>query len=56
MTSHKGDFSQIQGVGVEIRGVRRMYEWMMNTRTEARINRPREVLSFPSVASGPRDT
>jgi cyclase len=28
MTSHKGDFSQIQGVGVEIRGVRRMYEWM----------------------------
>jgi cyclase len=28
MTSHKGDFPQIQGVGVEIRGVRRMYAWM----------------------------
>jgi cyclase len=28
MTSHKADFPQIQGPGVEIRGVRRMYEWM----------------------------
>jgi glyoxylase-like metal-dependent hydrolase (beta-lactamase superfamily II) len=28
MTSHKGDFPQIQGPGAEIRGVRRMYEWM----------------------------
>lgn len=28
MTSHKSDFPQIQGVGVEIRGVRRMYAWM----------------------------
>jgi cyclase len=28
MTAHKGDFPQIQGPGAEIRGVRRMYEWM----------------------------
>jgi len=28
MTSHKGDFPQIQGVGAEVRGVRRMYAWM----------------------------
>jgi glyoxylase-like metal-dependent hydrolase (beta-lactamase superfamily II) len=28
MTSHKGDFPQIQGPGAEIRGVRRMYAWM----------------------------
>lgn len=28
MTSHKADFPQIQGPGAEIRGVRRMYEWM----------------------------
>ncbi|HEV2521358.1 MAG TPA: MBL fold metallo-hydrolase [Candidatus Acidoferrales bacterium] len=28
MTSHKGDFPQIQAAGAEIRGVRRMYEWM----------------------------
>ncbi len=28
MTSHKADFPQIQGSGAEIRGVRRMYEWM----------------------------
>ena len=28
LTAHKGDFPQIQGVGAEIRGVRRMYEWM----------------------------
>jgi hypothetical protein len=28
MTSHKGDFPQIMGPGAEIRGVRRMYEWM----------------------------
>jgi len=28
MSSHKGDFPQIQGVGAEVRGVRRMYAWM----------------------------
>jgi glyoxylase-like metal-dependent hydrolase (beta-lactamase superfamily II) len=28
MTSHSGDFPQIKGPGAEIRGVRRMYEWM----------------------------
>lgn len=28
LTSHKGDFPQIQGPGAEIRGVRRMYAWM----------------------------
>jgi cyclase len=28
LTSHKADFPQIQGPGAEIRGVRRMYEWM----------------------------
>jgi cyclase len=28
MTSHKGDFPQIQGPGAEARGVRRMYQWM----------------------------
>jgi glyoxylase-like metal-dependent hydrolase (beta-lactamase superfamily II) len=28
LTSHKADFPQIQGPGVEIRGVRRMYAWM----------------------------
>jgi cyclase len=28
MTSHKGDFPQIHGLGAEVRGVRRMYEWM----------------------------
>jgi glyoxylase-like metal-dependent hydrolase (beta-lactamase superfamily II) len=28
MSSHKGDFPQIQGPGAEIRGVRRMYAWM----------------------------
>ena len=28
LTSHKTDFPQIQGPGAEIRGVRRMYEWM----------------------------
>ena len=28
LTSHKSDFPQIQGPGADIRGVRRMYEWM----------------------------
>jgi glyoxylase-like metal-dependent hydrolase (beta-lactamase superfamily II) len=28
LTSHKSDFSQIQGPGAEVRGVRRLYEWM----------------------------
>jgi len=28
MTSHKSDFPQIQGPGADLRGVRRMYEWM----------------------------
>jgi len=28
LTSHKADFPQIQGPGAELRGVRRMYEWM----------------------------
>jgi len=28
LTSHKSDFPQIQGPGAEVRGVRRMYEWM----------------------------
>jgi cyclase len=28
LTSHKADFPQIQGPGAEVRGVRRMYEWM----------------------------
>jgi cyclase len=28
LTAHKGDFAQIQGPGAEIRGVRRMYEWL----------------------------
>jgi len=28
MTSHKGDFPQIQGPGAEVRGIRRMYQWM----------------------------
>jgi cyclase len=28
MTSHSGDFPQIKGPGAEVRGVRRMYEWM----------------------------
>jgi len=28
LTSHKSDFPQIQGAGAEVRGVRRMYEWM----------------------------
>ena len=28
LTSHKGDFPQIQGPGAELRGIRRMYEWM----------------------------
>src|SRR5258708_50305 len=28
MTSHKADFPQIQGPGAELRGVRRMYQWM----------------------------
>jgi len=28
MTSHKSDFPQIQGPGAEVRGIRRMYEWM----------------------------
>jgi cyclase len=32
MTSHKGDFPQIQGPGAEIRGVRRMYAWMDESR------------------------
>lgn len=28
LTTHKSDFPQIQGLGAEVRGVRRMYEWM----------------------------
>ena len=28
LTSHKTDFPQIQGPGADLRGVRRMYEWM----------------------------
>ena len=28
LTSHNRDFPQIQGPGAEVRGVRRMYEWM----------------------------
>jgi cyclase len=28
LTSHKGDFPQIQRPGADVRGVRRMYEWM----------------------------
>src|SRR5260370_14614383 len=28
LTSHKADFPQIQGPGADLRGVRRMYEWM----------------------------
>ena len=28
LTSHGGDFPQIKGPGAEVRGVRRMYEWM----------------------------
>ncbi len=28
LTSHKADFPQIEGPGAEVRGVRRMYEWM----------------------------
>jgi glyoxylase-like metal-dependent hydrolase (beta-lactamase superfamily II) len=28
LTSHNADFPQIQGPGAEVRGVRRMYEWM----------------------------
>jgi len=28
LTSHKSDFPQIQAPGAEVRGVRRMYEWM----------------------------
>ena len=28
MTLHKADFPQIQGPGAEVRGVRRMYEWV----------------------------
>jgi cyclase len=28
LTAHKADFPQIQGPGAEVRGVRRMYEWM----------------------------
>ena len=28
LTSHKSDFPQIQGPGADLRGVRRMYEWM----------------------------
>jgi glyoxylase-like metal-dependent hydrolase (beta-lactamase superfamily II) len=28
LTSHRGDFPQIQGPGADLRGVRRMYEWM----------------------------
>ena len=28
LTSHKADFPQITGPGADIRGVRRMYQWM----------------------------
>lgn len=28
LTSHKSDFPQIQGPGADLRGVRRMYEWL----------------------------
>ena len=28
LTSHKADFPQIQALGAEVGGVRRMYEWM----------------------------
>ena len=28
LTSHKVEFPQIQGPGAELRGIRRMYEWM----------------------------
>ena len=28
LSSHKADFPQIQGPGADVRGVRRMYEWM----------------------------
>ena len=28
LTSHKADFPQIQGPGADLRGVRRLYEWM----------------------------
>jgi hypothetical protein len=28
LTSHRKDFSQIQGPGIDVVGVRRMYEWM----------------------------
>ena len=28
LTSHEGDFPQIQGPGADLRGVRRMYAWM----------------------------
>src|SRR5260370_1076132 len=28
LTSHKGDFPQITGPGADVRGVRRMYQWM----------------------------
>ena len=28
LTSHKTDFPQIQGLGADLRGVRRMYKWM----------------------------
>jgi glyoxylase-like metal-dependent hydrolase (beta-lactamase superfamily II) len=36
LTSHKADFPQIQGPGADVRGVRRMYEWM----DERRVRQP----------------
>jgi cyclase len=32
LTAYKGSFPQIQGAGADLRGVRRMYEWMDETR------------------------
>jgi len=31
LTSHQKDFPQIQGPGADLRGVRRMYQWMDET-------------------------
>jgi hypothetical protein len=38
LTSHKNDFPDIQAAGADLRGVRRIYQWMDETRKNGKGN------------------
>jgi cyclase len=40
LTSHRADYPQIQGPGADLRGVRRIYEWMEQRENSAKDQRP----------------